>query len=78
MLLRAARGYRIFGETGCRGASWSKQLDGKELRGALGSAIGTEKIPISWILWTAGWLPNCQYDYNVKDVCLLRYDWSNA
>ena len=24
------------GANGCRGASWSEQLDGKELRGALG------------------------------------------
>ena len=36
------------GAIGCRGASWSEQLDGKELRGALGSAIGTERIPVFW------------------------------
>ena len=29
---------------GCRGASWSEQLDGKEIRGVLGSAIETEWI----------------------------------
>ena len=33
---RAARGDRKLGAIGCRGASWSEQLDGKELRGALG------------------------------------------
>ena len=36
MLSRAARGDRKIGANGCRGASWSKDLDGKELRGALG------------------------------------------
>ena len=45
---RAARGYRMSGAIGCRGPSWSGQLDGKELRGALGSAIGTERIPVFW------------------------------
>ena len=29
----AARGYWKLGAIGCRGASWSEQLDGKELRG---------------------------------------------
>ena len=43
-----ARGYWKLGVIGCRGASWSEQLDGKEHRGALGSAIGTEKIPVFW------------------------------
>ena len=33
---RAARGGRKSGADGCRGASWSEELDGKELRGALG------------------------------------------
>ena len=32
----------------CRGASRSEQLDGKKLRRALGSAIGTERIPVFW------------------------------
>ena len=32
----AARAYRMSGANGCRGASWSEQLDGKELRGTLG------------------------------------------
>ena len=30
----AARGYWKLGAIGCRGASWSEQLDGKQLRGA--------------------------------------------
>ena len=33
---------------GCRGASWSKQLDDKELRGVLGSAIGAKTFPVFW------------------------------
>ena len=33
---RAARGDRKLGADGCRGTSWSKELDDKELRGALG------------------------------------------
>ena len=44
MPARAAQGFRMSGVTGCWGTSWSEQLDGKELRGALGSAIGTEWI----------------------------------
>ena len=43
-----ARGYWKLGAIGCRGASWSEQLDDKKLRGALGSAIGAERIPVSW------------------------------
>ena len=43
----AARGYWKLGAVDCQGASWSEQLDDKELRGALGSAIGTERISIS-------------------------------
>ena len=49
---RAARGYRKLGAIGCRGASWSEQLDSKELREALGSAIGAERIPVFWALST--------------------------
>ena len=45
----AARGDRKLGAIGCRGASWSEQLDDKELRRMLGSAIGTERIPVFWI-----------------------------
>ena len=33
MQLMGDRGYRKLGAIGCRGGSWSKQLDGKELRG---------------------------------------------
>ena len=33
---RAARGYRKLGADGCRRKSWSKELDGEELRGTLG------------------------------------------
>ena len=42
----AARGDRKLGAIGCRGTSWSEKLDDKKLRGALGSAIGTERIPV--------------------------------
>ena len=45
---RAARGYRMSGAMGCRGASWSEQLDGKKLHGALENAIGTERILVFW------------------------------
>ena len=38
----AARGYRISGANGSRGASWCQQLHGKELRG------GTERILVFW------------------------------
>ena len=38
----AVRGDRKLGAVGCRGASWSEQLDCKELRGALGSARNRE------------------------------------
>ena len=48
MPLKAARGDRKLEANGCRGASWSEQLDGKELRGALGSAIGTKRTPVFW------------------------------
>ena len=34
---RAAQGYGTSGVNGCREASWSEQLDGTELRGALGN-----------------------------------------
>ena len=34
---RAARGDRKLGANGCRGASWSEQLEDKELRGAFGN-----------------------------------------
>ena len=44
----AAQGDRKLGAIGCRGASWSEQLDDNELRGVLGSAIGTERIPVFW------------------------------
>ena len=44
---KAARSYWKLGAIGCRGASWSKQLDDKELRGALGSTIGAENFPFS-------------------------------
>ena len=37
MPLRATRGSRKLGADGCRGTSWSKELDGKELREALGN-----------------------------------------
>ena len=44
----AARGYWKLRAIGCRGASWSEQVDGKELRRALESAIGTERNPVFW------------------------------
>ena len=42
---RAARGDRKLGENGCRGSAWSEQLDGKELRRALWSAIRNREDP---------------------------------
>ena len=36
---RAARGYWKLGAIGCRGAPWSKQLNGK---------VSAEKIPVFW------------------------------
>ena len=45
---RVARGYEMSGAIGCRGASKSEQLNGNKLRGALGSAIETERIPVFW------------------------------
>ena len=43
----ATRDYWKLGAIGCRGASRSKQLDNKELRAALGSAIGAKNFPFS-------------------------------
>ena len=43
----ATRGYWKLRAIGCRGASWSEQLGDKELRGVLGSAIGTKNFPFS-------------------------------
>ena len=61
----AARGYWKSGAIGCRGASWSEQLDDKELRGALGSAIGTERIPVFWTssAHASSSATVCTYDY---------------
>ena len=42
----AARDDRKLGAIGCRGEAWSEQLDGKELRGELGSARNRED-PVS-------------------------------
>ena len=41
MLSMAARGYWKLGAIGCRGASWSEQLDGKKLRGEDSPFLGT-------------------------------------
>ena len=41
---RAARGEWKLGADGCRGTSWSKELDGKELRGAHGGERDLELI----------------------------------
>ena len=52
---RAVRGDRKSGANGCRGASWSEEADGKELRGALGgkrnlepreSSFSGQRLPI--------------------------------
>ena len=50
MSSRATQGYWKLGAIGCRGASWSEQLDDKELRGALGRVIEAE---IFLVFWTA-------------------------
>ena len=42
---RAARGDRKLGANDCRGSAWSEQLDGKELRRALWSAIRNREDP---------------------------------
>ena len=39
---RVGRGDRKSGANGCQGASWIKELDGKELRGALGGKRNIE------------------------------------
>ena len=44
MPLRAARGERKLGVDGCRGTSWRKELDGKQLRGVLGGERDLELI----------------------------------
>ena len=41
---RAARGDRKSGANGCQGTSWNEELDGKELRGALGGKRYLEPI----------------------------------
>ena len=47
MSSRTTRGYWKLGAIGGRGASWSEQLDDKELRGAPGSARESERISFS-------------------------------
>ena len=42
---RAARGDRKLRANGCRGSAWNEQLDGKELRRALWSAIRNREDP---------------------------------
>ena len=44
---RGTLSYWKQGAIGCRGASWSEQLDDKELHGALGSAIEAKNFPFS-------------------------------
>ena len=44
MSSRTTRGNWKLGVIGCRGASWSEQLDDKELHGVPGSARGPERI----------------------------------
>ena len=42
MLLRTTRGYWKLGAIGCRGASWSKELDDKEPDGVPRSVRGSK------------------------------------
>ena len=46
---RTTRDYRKLGANGCRGASWSEDLDNKELHGALGAREDRiQEFPIFW------------------------------
>ena len=65
----AARGYWKLGAIGCRGASWSEQLDDKEFRGALESAIGTERIPVFWTSSAHPFLPATVWYSDFKGLC---------
>ena len=59
---RTTRGYWKLGAIGCRGASWSKELDDKEPHGALRSVRGSENSRVldtparaSLICYTVGY-----------------------
>ena len=71
----AARGYWKLGAIGCRGASWSEQLDGKELRKKDSRLLGTVLMaspPLfnhyTVVCWT----------YSVALVLLYRRQYSNT
>ena len=64
------------GAIGCRGASWSEQLDGKELRGVLGSATGTQKQPIMRIedrLFDTGWARSAMATRKCGNIYFRKY-----
>ena len=49
MSSRTTRGYWKLGAVGCRGASWSKELDDEELHGAPGAREDrSQGFPIFW------------------------------
>ena len=73
MSSRAARGDRKLGANGCRGASWSEQLDGKELRGALGIVIGTERVPVFWTPSAHPSLSATVWNADFKGLCMSCY-----
>ena len=71
MSLRATPGYWKLRAIGCRGASWSEQPDDKEVRGAPGSARGSERVLIFWTTSPARASLSATVWYVVKGLCKL-------
>ena len=66
MSSRTTRGYWKLGAIGCRGASWSKELDDKEPHGAPRSVRGSKN---SRVLDTVACL---SFDLLHSEVCLFQ------
>ena len=67
MSSRTTRGYWKLGAIGCRGASWSKELDDKEPHGAPRSVRGSRN---SRVLNTIAY--SCFFDLLHSGVCLFQ------
>ena len=67
MSSRTTRGYWKLGAIGCRGASWSKELDDKEPHEAPRSVSGSKN---SHVLDTIAY--SCFFDLLHSKVCLFQ------
>ena len=71
MSSKTTLGHWKLGTIGCLGASWSEQLNDKELRGAPGSARGSERILVFWTISPARASSSATVWYAVKGLCKL-------